>query len=224
MIKSLLLVFISLVTLLAQAQPSADLRVEFIQPENEQNLEATEIYLAMLEVENHGPDSVRSCDTLWLRVTFSGIPTPNPIYITGLTIAPDHSIPLSQQIAFDQSWIGSSCTICMRIDPLNAETGLYDPDTTNNEDCIHVQIVEDVTGIDENADRMVLFPVPATDYFQLESDEPVERLYAVDFRGIRSELLLNNGFVNCSELTNGIYLLQAETASGIVQKRLVIAR
>ena len=223
MIKSFLFVFASLMLLTAQAQPSADLRVNFIQPENEQNLEAVEIYLAMLEVENHGPDSIKSCDTLLLRVTFSGVPTPNPIYIIGQTIAPDHSIPLSQQIAFDQSWIGNSCTICMRVDPLNAETGLYDPDTTNNEDCIHVQIVADVTGIEEYANGINLFPIPANDFFQLKSDEPVERLFAVDFKGVRTELILNDGFVNCRELANGIYLLQLETANGILQKRLVIA-
>lgn len=209
--------------LIVQAQPSTDLRVEFIQPENEQNLEASEIYVAMLDVENHGPDTLKSCDTLWLRVTFSGIPTPNPIYITGLTIAPNQSIPLSQQITFDQSWIGASCTICMRVDPLNAQTSLYDPDTSNNEDCIHVQIVQDVTGISEFDDGVRVFPVPADATFKIESNEPITRIFVIDFKGSRREMILNNGILTSSELANGVYLLELETANGIIQKRLVIA-
>lgn len=207
-----------------QAQLTADLRVDFIQPEDEQNLEAAEVYVAMLEVSNHGPDTIKSCDTLVLRVTFSGVPTPDPIYITGQTIPPGESIPLSQQIAFDQTWIGSSCTVCMRVDPVNAATSLYDPDTTNNEDCVEVHIVTDVTTVSEQQlSEIECFPNPAKDTFQIAANETILSLYAVDADGAYCALKANNGLVDCSGLKNGIYLLQIETSNGLFLSRLIIA-
>lgn len=224
MIKLFGLLLAFLLTFSVQAQHTADLRVEFIQPQNEQNLEAAEVYVAMLEVDNHGPDSVKSCDTLVLRVTFSGIPTPNPIYITGQTIPPGESIPLSQQIAFDQSWIGASCTVCMSVVPINAATDLYDPDTSNNEDCVEVHIVADVTTVSEQQHSEVqLFPNPANDFIHVESNEPIVGIYAVDANGASTTLNWNKGMIDCSSLKNGLYLLQMETTKGWLVQRLIIA-
>lgn len=225
MIKHLFLLTLLLATITCHAQPSADLRIDFIQPEEDQNLQAGEVYLAMINVENHGPDSIRSYDTLWLRVTFSGIPTPDPIYITGQVIPPDSEMPISQQIAFDQSWIGNSCTVCMRIDPLNRATSLSDPDTSNNDDCITVHIVQDVSGTYElQPAEAMLFPVPATDFIQVKTTDQVQRILAIDASGEVTVLDWNGESADCRKLNNGFYLVQIVTEDQTIYQRLMISR
>jgi hypothetical protein len=224
MMKSHLFLFaVFILTFSASGQTTVDLQVSFIQPQDEQNLQAGEVYVAMLNLKNEGPNTFQTNDTLWLHVTFSGTPTPDPIYITGQMIPPHGEIPISQQIGFDQSWIGNSCEVCMRIIPLNASILLTDPDTSNNEDCITVHIVSDVTGANElSEDEARIYPVPANDFFRLKTVENVQRIAAIDASGAATELTWSGEIVDCSHLQPGCYFLQVETESKINHWKLII--
>lgn len=224
MIQQLFLLTVLLVTITSQAQPHVDLRVSFIQPEDEQNLQASEVYVAMLNVKNEGPDPFHTYDTLLLQVTFSGVPSPDPIYITGQLIPPNSEIPISQQISFDQSWIGNSSEVCMRIDPINANTSIIEPDTSNNEDCITVHIVNDVSGTNElQTTDALLFPVPVTDFIHVQTSETVQRILAIDASGVVTPLDWNGESADCRTLKNGFYLIQIVTEDKTIYRRLVVS-
>lgn len=82
-----------------------------------------------------------------------------------------------------------------------------------------------LTSVQEVADAesaVTLYPNPASDYINVNSEHLINEVTAVSTTGIATPLEINNATINTAPLTNGTYVLIMKTDQGDTMRRLIV--
>jgi len=116
-------------------------------------------------------------------------------------------------------------TFCLKI----SKVALMEVNTQNNQQCNNLDLAPHVTpptSINNlDAKKVVMYPNPAKEWVNIETEQPLEKLNIIDISGrtvveYNNSLQSNTSKIHIGELQNGLYLLQIifEDGTQAVQK------
>ena len=85
-------------------------------------------------------------------------------------------------------------------------------------------VVDETLSLEDNVldqTNISISPNPAQNYFTANSSENIEEITLFDILGKKIKSVSNTTTVNISNLTNGIYLANIQTASGTITKKVI---
>lgn len=90
---------------------------------------------------------------------------------------------------------------------------------------VEFKLIVGISEINENSIR--IYPIPASDVVNVKMDTYIHQISIVAINGqFLSNTIINNneGILNTSDLSNGIYFLRIETMNGIMMKKIQISK
>ncbi|WP_294198711.1 T9SS type A sorting domain-containing protein [uncultured Chryseobacterium sp.] len=96
---------------------------------------------------------------------------------------------------------------------------LFDNLTVTAVNAINLLGTNEVT--EKNSDSFKIYPNPATDFITVEGKDKVIAAYAYDASSKRIELSVQNGKIDVSTLTAGVYVIGLKTKNSYVTKKLI---
>jgi len=232
----------------AFAQRSIDMEVIIDSPRNGATYQVGENVPLVVSIINHGPDSVRAGDSLYmllpdLSVALIAVAQVAPI---GYTIRVEFSRPFSYPAG-----INSMC-VTLFDDPTTQVGGMgypavtvsyKDPNPANNQACATITIVNSAppasirtTALNAATATLKLFPNPATSGVALVSDMGQSEAVAVSIRDITGRVVLHRNYdrvqvndqnpleLNISGLHPGLYFVELQAGSKRSVGKLMIRR
>ncbi|MFT5821705.1 MAG: serine protease [Crocinitomix sp.] len=139
-------------------------------------------------------------------------PVDNYMVLGGLT--QDITIPLDAAIGVTKIRFAMAALSEPESCPTSAFFGEYE------DYCLYIG---PQASIPENELYLTIYPNPANQELYLESNVAIEKItiYSNDGKLVLSESNLNTGPLNIAALSPGIYIIQVETADGIINKKFV---
>jgi hypothetical protein len=212
----------------AFSQRQIDLQLTLTDPQDSVNILSAQNFPITVSIKNAGTENLALTDTinyyiiLWGDTLLFFPQNENHFAYTGYQLSPGDSVEITRYMAFDASFEGTTTDFCVYVKPVNAANPAEDPDLMNNQDCVTIHVVDDVTGIAEKEKgSLIVFPNPSIDHFTvLKSDGPIQGIYLSDPLGKRFKpVMLDDNTIDCSGLDPGIYYLVVD---GIVKQVMVL--
>ncbi|MDR9488120.1 T9SS type A sorting domain-containing protein [Salibacter sp.] len=122
-----------------------------------------------------------------------------------------------------------SGTVTVTFNAHSLDDGVFIVRTSINSDEEIIQIVKDSTATSvtplSNNKEITLYPNPATDHININSNEPIETISIYNSKGAlvkESSNLKHTGFLDISNLSAGIYVTKIKTKKSLYTQKLII--
>lgn len=122
-----------------------------------------------------------------------------------------------------------SGTVTVTFNAHSLDDGVFIVRTSINSDEEIIQIVKDSTATSvtplSNNKEITLYPNPAKDHININSNEPIETISIYNSKGTlvkESSNLKHTGFLDISNLSAGIYVTKIKTRKSLYTQKLII--
>lgn len=192
------------------------------------NLSLTDNFTPYVAITNNGPDVPAASDTVFLDVTFEGMPF-GSLYQLGsgmASLTTGNTTALGAQLLsaaeMDELGLEGSFEMCWTIRIVGAAT---DPVSSNNTACI--QVTRGTTGINEIAEGEVnVYPNPATTVINIDNAEGAQvSVFDINGRMISNvESASANQTIDASNFAKGMYIVRIANGNNVITKKVSVVR
>ncbi len=210
------------------SQRKINLDFELLEPLNGAFIEPGVDFKFKMKIKNLSTESISSSDTLWIYLLLDG----DTVFFKPVrtTLQQDHmifdnkpinggdSITFWNLLQLPMSKLNKSVQFCLSVMPHNGNA-VTDTITSNNGNCVQIKAQQNPASINtlQSIQNLNAYPNPASEWLNIDVAENIQLATIMDMKGsiIQTIFTPNNNRLDCSELSNGMYLLQIKTDSGI---------
>lgn len=229
--RILLLLGLSLLCFFGISQRPLDLELTLTSPTNDTTIEGGQTFNLIVSVKNIDTSDLEVTDSVYYYLLMYGdtmtfAPSnQNHLEYTGNLLHPAESFEISRVMAFSNQFEGMTVDLCIYAKPMNGVDSLFDPNESNNMDCISVNVVSSNLSVAKNESPAIqLVPNPANDYFNLIGVDENSLTSVVDLHGNAINLIRNSmEVIDCSTWPNGVYLVRVSNSEGNFVRRMVVS-
>lgn len=213
-------------------QRSIDLELTIMTPQNDDIIEAEEPFNFNVSVKNvDSAESLEAADSVYYYFILFGDTTifaennQDHLNYTGNTLAPTQNFYIPRVIGFSDQFVGMTVDLCIYVKPENNQNPIDDPNQSNNMECVTVHVISNDLAVSTNElSTIKLAPNPANDHFNLSGVDENAFVSITDVQGNKVDFNWKNAEkIDCSNWSNGVYLLKVSSANGTSVKKFLVA-